>query len=645
MSAPTLEIFNIRKDKVKNLLSESIKIYETLGMKTNAEKAAKSLEKLQKDDFKTLVIGEFKRGKSTFINALLGNKILPAFSWPCTAVINEVKYADKEKAILYFKDPLPEEVNYSKEEVRNHINRYGKTNIPPLPIDVKDLKDYVVIPDPVKEQKLSVSESPYSKVELFYPIEICKNGITIIDSPGLNEHGTRTKVTTDYLSQADAILFVMSCEAPASQSEMDFIKNKIQTYGHEEIFLICNRFDQIDPDEKDMFVSRLKPQLIPLTSFGETGIFFVSAAKALKGRVNGNQELIEESGMMPFEEKLNDFLANERGKIKLAQPIKELCADLNDVRDKFIPRQIKELNKSVADLERKYEEEKPKLEYFEKKKNQTLKQIEIAKKRIENEIRDNGIAILKDCADKAQKWVEGHDFEKRVSGFWNSDQEIEAYKNEINDFLNTKLEKEMEDWSKNSLIPKIEERRAELIDSLEDSLRELNSVLLTIEVNLFDEKTDNSELAPIEPYPWTVADTIMTVVAIPVVSVVSVVMLPFAAIHWLFKGRKRPEEIKNEMVSKFADNLKEKAAEQGAELGKKAIKPIEDFEAAISEYLNGRRQKISETVESVLKEKKKGEEESMRKIQELEQLKTFVDEKLKDINCLVSEINPNKFYQ
>ncbi len=54
-----------------------------------------------------MVLGEFKRGKSTFINALLGEEVLPSSAIPCTAVINEVKWGEQQRAILHFRYPLP----------------------------------------------------------------------------------------------------------------------------------------------------------------------------------------------------------------------------------------------------------------------------------------------------------------------------------------------------------------------------------------------------------------------------------------------------------------------------------------------------------------------------------------------------------
>ena len=182
--------------------------------------------KLENDNFKVLVIGEFKNGKSTFINSLMGDKVLPAYSTPCTAVINEVIYGKEKRAVLYFKNPLPAEISPDIQPgAMQHIKKYEGKEIPPIELDVADLVDYVAIPDPTKDQADSIKELPYSKVILEYPIELCHDGIEIIDSPGLNENGTRTKVTEEYLNQADAILFVFRCPkiAGASISQIRFM--------------------------------------------------------------------------------------------------------------------------------------------------------------------------------------------------------------------------------------------------------------------------------------------------------------------------------------------------------------------------------------------------------------------------------------
>src|SRR5262249_40396692 len=109
--------------------------------------------------------------------------------------------------------PLPDGL---PPEAVSHLRRASGGTVPPMQISVDQLEEFVVIPDPTRDPAKSVAESPYDRVELFWPLPLCQNGVEIIDSPGLNEHGIRTKVTVDYLGSVDAIVFVMSCSALAS---------------------------------------------------------------------------------------------------------------------------------------------------------------------------------------------------------------------------------------------------------------------------------------------------------------------------------------------------------------------------------------------------------------------------------------------
>ncbi|WP_292858236.1 dynamin family protein [Nostoc sp. LPT] len=245
------EAFKKKQNVLADLIKRHLKLISSLNM-TQSENSLQQLKTLvQSNSFKVLVLGEFKRGKSTFINALLGEKVLPAYARPCTAIINEVKWGDSRRALLHpaksADSPVPQ-----PEEV--HVNK---------------IEEYVVIKDDVSE----INSNPYEKVELFWPLELCRNGIEIIDSPGLNEHDIRQKVTMDYLSSVDAILFVLSCEALASKSEMDVIDNTLIPTGHKDIFFICNRFNMIEDEEKDSIKQHGINKLAPKTKRGAERVF------------------------------------------------------------------------------------------------------------------------------------------------------------------------------------------------------------------------------------------------------------------------------------------------------------------------------------------------------------------------------------
>ena len=180
-----LNQFRVQKEHLGDMLSQTSDVISELNLPKDGENLDKLSKKVNNDTFKIQVIGTFKNGKSTFINSLLGEEVLPAYALPCTAVINEVKYGEKKEAVLYFRNPLPDNLPASiSPKALSHMEKYGKIDVPPLHINYSELEDYVVIPmgeDP-KEMLL---ESPYEKVELFWPLEMLKEGVEISDSAGL----------------------------------------------------------------------------------------------------------------------------------------------------------------------------------------------------------------------------------------------------------------------------------------------------------------------------------------------------------------------------------------------------------------------------------------------------------------------------
>ena len=104
VAAGGFQEFEQRRENLLGLAGRMRPIVDELGVDTGRESLHQLRERIETDTFKVMVVGEFKRGKSTFINALLGEQVLPVHSLPCTAVINEVKWSETKRAVLH---PMP----------------------------------------------------------------------------------------------------------------------------------------------------------------------------------------------------------------------------------------------------------------------------------------------------------------------------------------------------------------------------------------------------------------------------------------------------------------------------------------------------------------------------------------------------------
>lgn len=445
-----------KKSKIMNSLIELAGIVDDLnemGLAVNGSALLDLKKKLENDKFKVLVIGEFKNGKSTFINAMMGDKVLPAYATPCTAVINEVVYGKDKRAILYFKNPLPKEISTDiTPNAMQHLKKYEGQVIPPIELDVNDLEDYVAIPDPTKDQADAIKELPYSKVVLEYPIELCRDGIEIIDSPGLNENGTRTKVTEEYLNQADAILFVFRCPKIAGTSEMNYITDQIHARGHNDIFFICNAINQIPEEEQDRLIRFGNKKLSPLTTLGENGIFYVNALGALKAKQVKDDAALSSTGMPEFENALSEYLRNNKGKAKLMQIITPCNSFIDTLKSQHIKSYIASLDQDVELIEKKIEDAMPNLELAEKRKDLVVKKIGLAMQELEKNINDLMDAQYGVIIGKIPKVVDDMDIENHMTvNPFKQKQKKEALEKEVISKLEQFVQKEMGTWIKSEL--------------------------------------------------------------------------------------------------------------------------------------------------------------------------------------------------
>jgi len=470
-------------DQGTNLVSESLKMdSETLRLQKNREK-------LKNDSFKILIVGNFKNGKSTFINSFLGSATLPAKTTPCTAVITEVKYGDPRNAVLYFRDDLPQPLPKSLHPtVLQHLSRHPKgcacawcrehQTVPPLPVVPNPgqrlgeaIAEFATIPK-AKDKKEVANENLFEKIELEWPLELLKQQIEVIDSPGLNEHANRTQVTMGYLANADAIIFVADALRLLAENEIKFIENDLASFP--DVFFIINRWDMLEEDEEERKDTREEAlaKLKDRTKLGTDGIYFVSAKQALKGREQGNDDLLQQSGIVPFENRLKRFLIEDKGRVKLAYPAKELKRIIEkDALDRVLPERRSMLEIKLDDLKLRYEQAAPKRDAAVQRRDQTKEKAELlvneSLRAMERQIQ----VYLRNLQHNVEKWIQDYTPKTQVRAL-NQKQSSNEITNEILEFIKDKIEQDQRSWLADKLQPEVTEQIQWILDKLNGDLRD-----------------------------------------------------------------------------------------------------------------------------------------------------------------------------
>ena len=471
-----LQRYQKNKQELTEILEETIRIFQEMGDDAKVQRLSEFKEKVQSDNFKVLVMGEFKRGKSTFINALLKEKVLPAYSKPCTAVINEIKYGDTPNAVICFKKNIETLPDGLAPEIVSYIQKYqGQDDIPELEVPFDKLEQYVTIQDPGKDQEQSVAESPFERAVITYPLELCRDGVEIIDSPGLNEQKTRTTLTTDYAEHVDAIIFVLLCKPLGSESEMKCIDN-LGFAGHKSIFFICNAFDDIDDEDRDSIKEYAVEKLSAKSDLGDRGIYFISSKNALKARTSldsGNPDSRLYEDEMAFEEMekaLTRFLVEDKGRIKLQRPAENIAHELT----KSLPAEIKSrtdaMDRKASDVLAEYERSQEELNDLEENTKSQLENLrgkaESVQHQIEKEIRQ----FLGTIVESIPGWVQGYEPEASLGIIFTSKGDIENVVNEIVEHVKDQLEAEKDSWRNGLLREKIDSLMVEFKNRAENTI-------------------------------------------------------------------------------------------------------------------------------------------------------------------------------
>lgn len=266
-----------------------------------AAKLDEELERIKTKKYNVAVVGEFRRGKSSLINALLGLPVLPADATPTTATVNRITYGAEPSVTIYYKDGSQKRLE-----------------------SLEELPDYVT--------KLSAEREAVAKTVreavVEYPIVICQNHVDIIDTPGLSDDEEMTRVTIGLLKNIDAAIVAVSALAPFAESEKKFVAQLVANPGVTHILFVVTFIDQIDPEEYERVFEQIKNRIRQMAlaqvkeQYGgeawilekasrileNPSVFGVSSRKALKAFVGNDRRMLEESRFPQFKQALYAIL-------------------------------------------------------------------------------------------------------------------------------------------------------------------------------------------------------------------------------------------------------------------------------------------------------------------------------------------------
>ena len=196
--------------------------------------------------FNLVVLGEFKRGKSTLINALLGRDVLPTGVVPLTSAVTIMRHGPRERLIVRYRDGR--EAEHSISELARFATEHGNPHNR-LDVDV-------------------------TIVEL--PADLLAGGLQLIDTPGIGSlHEHNTAVAWEFLPHVDAAVCVLTADQPFAQSEREFFLAVAARVPR--LLVAVNKIDHLQRGERQVAIDFIEQAAAQLLAASELELFAVSA--------------------------------------------------------------------------------------------------------------------------------------------------------------------------------------------------------------------------------------------------------------------------------------------------------------------------------------------------------------------------------
>ena len=303
------------------------------------------IDALKSDKLMIALVAEFSRGKTELINSIFfadyKQRLLPSDAGRTTMCPTELLYEDKEPPSVKL---LPIDTRKSPLTIAEYKRMPEQWKV--LPLHLQQPKAMAeTLQQLVKTQTVSVREAEElglynsrapnvtrpsdGKVQIpvwrhaiiNFPHPLLKQGLVVLDTPGLNSLGTEPELTVSMLPSAHAVLFVLAADTGVTKSDLDVWTNHVCVARHgpgEGQMVVLNKIDALWDELRtpEVIAATLERQIEETAwtlGVSRRLIFPVSAQKGLLGKIKADHALLERSGLAALEDKLStDIIATKQ---------------------------------------------------------------------------------------------------------------------------------------------------------------------------------------------------------------------------------------------------------------------------------------------------------------------------------------------
>jgi len=501
--------------KLNNILKEAKEAQIELSFTQSIQSS------LNKTTFDIVFVGEFTAGKSSLINAILQQEILPTNLEPTTARITHIAYAENACIKLEFKDGSNRELAFD-------------------PTFLKGL---------IADNKAEISN--INSIYIYLNNPILKNGIKIIDTPGTNDTDEqRVSITYRLIPEADAVVYVTIY--PVTSTNLEVFNEYIIGNQIQNVFIVLNKIDLLGRN-LELAMTDLENHFSKILGEEPFNLYAVSAADYTEGLVDNNIELIENSNCKPFIEDLERFIVGSDKIINLQKQYSAIIDKMKTEAIDLIAFKINALNIPTSEFE-------DRISILRNDFDEIEKQGIILKQQVESEIDKLVIKIEESLSSLFSEIIEStneliKDERTEIKSFL---KEIEFRIKLIYDKWRAKNEYVIENYLR-SINEEISIRLVKVKEEVIESVIKFSDTRITKSVQV--ESTSQVDTILVDHYKSSIASTALTVGGMLVLSTVGI-FPPFAfilgplAMSWRQKWlQTKKEQLKPQIINSLQEGF------------------------------------------------------------------------------------------